>query len=114
MWALSPIRAPGRSRANGPMIAPEEIDAPSMWLKARIVTLSATVDARTEHDVRLDRDIAAELRVEGEEHGVGRNKRRAAEHRRRPPPRLKQPLRLRELRAIVDAEDILRGNLDGD
>ena len=38
-----PDRAPGRSRANGPTIAPEAIRAPSIWLKARIVTLSATL-----------------------------------------------------------------------
>ena len=59
------------------MLAFAPIVAPSIWLKAWIVAPSAIVDAGAEHDMRLDRHVAAELGVVGEPDALGIDQGRA-------------------------------------
>ena len=51
-WTSSSSTAPGRSRANGPTIAPDAISAPSICENERNRTLSATMTPGAEHDIR--------------------------------------------------------------
>src|SRR5688500_3345603 len=105
------MSAPGLSRANGPMIAPGAMRAPSMWLKARIVTSSATSTPGPK--TTFGSIWTSRLRVVGEEHRVGRHQRGAARHRLGPAAHLEMPLRPGELGAIVDAEHLVEGDLHG-
>ena len=53
--------------------------------------------------MRLDDDVAAQTRVVAEKHRLGRDQRGAGQHGGAAQPLLDHPLRVGELRAIVDA-----------
>ena len=112
MWTPSPISAPGRSRANGPTIAPSPTTAPSRWLKARIADALAHAHAGAEHHVGLDHGAAADPGVRAED------RRSAASIRVTPAAMpgaqsvLEGRLGLGELGPGVDADRLLRGRLD--
>ena len=98
-WTSASSRAPGRSRAYGPTLAPRPTVAPSRWENERITRAVLDRDARAEHHVGLDDDIAAELGVGAEIaryrgrswRRPPRGRRRAAGVAARPPPRQAGP-----------------------
>ena len=61
IWTSSATSEPGRMRANGPMIAPLPMRAPSMSQNALISTFDATRDAGPEAHVGADRDVGAKV-----------------------------------------------------
>ena len=63
--------------------------------------------AGTQHDVRLDRHVAADFRIHRQKDRLGRDQRRPAEHRLRAQPPLHRGLRARELDAVVHTHDLL-------
>ena len=70
------------------------------------------LDARAEDDVRLDRDVAAELRVVSEPHAFGIDQRRALVERLLAPAALPFELEVGELGAAVDARGLIGIALD--
>ena len=73
----SPSLVPGRIRANGPMLALAPIDRALDMAEGVDGRAVGDLDAGPEHDVRLDRHVAAELRVVGEPDAFGVDQRRA-------------------------------------
>ena len=67
------------------------------------------LDARSEDDVRLDRHVAAELRVRAEMNRVRRDQCRARAHRGFPEPALRHGFDGGELDAVVDALHLVLG-----
>ena len=61
----------------------------------------------------LDEDVAADLGVEGQEHGLGRDQRRALAHGAAAQPILQRRLGGGELRPVVDAHHLLLVRLEG-
>ena len=102
--APAPISAPGRRRANGPMMAPGPTRQCSRWLKARISAPSAISTPGPRMTLGADYDVAAQRRVPGEEHGLRRGHGGAAQHRGAPCLGLEGGLGLRQLHPVVDAQ----------
>ena len=104
----APSSVPGRSRANGPTIAPGPTRQPSRWLKARISAPARDRDARPEHHVRADRHVRRKSRVGAQEHRC-----RVDHASRRPPsPRARSRactdrLGRRQFGARVDAAQLV-------
>ena len=95
------------------MIAPVSTVAFSIWLKARISTLSPMVTPGSEHDIGFDSDILAENGVEGEPDRLRidqewRRSRIAFARSRACMPRLRH----RQFGARIDAERLLLSRLD--
>ena len=109
----APTRVPGRSRANGPTMAPRPTWQPSRWLKARISAPRVDADAGAEHDVRADRHVRREARVGAQEHGLGRGHGDARLHRRGAQAALHRGLGLGQFGARVDAAQLVERRLDG-
>ena len=103
---------PGRIRANGPMLAPAPMIAPSICEKAWIVAPCADRDAGAEHDMRLDRDVAAEPGVEREPHAFGVDQGRAFLEHLLAPAALPFELEVGELGAAVDPRGLIGIALD--
>ena len=80
----------------------------------RIVAPSSTVTPGPEHDVGLDRDVAAELGVGREEHGFRRHQRDAGVERRLTQALLDLALRGRKLRLAVDAAHFVLHHFERD
>ena len=70
----------GPEAGERPTIAPPATRALSRWENAWIDAPSSIVTFRSEHDMRLDHDVAANFCVKRQEHGFGGGQRRAREH----------------------------------
>ena len=71
-----------------------------------MIAPSSIIDAGADHDMGLDEDVAANLRVERQEHRFRRDQRRALDHCAAAEPILQRGLRGCELNAVVDAHDL--------
>ena len=69
--------------------------------------------AGADDDMRLDEHVAANARVPRQEHGLRRDKRRAAGHRAHAQPTLHRGLRGCELHSVVDAHNLVFPRLKG-